>query len=122
MFEENTVSTLNGIDRAMMLLREAYEKDPDHFDLSDLIKRTAIVGDLTLQLSVVGADGFTKGTTQLGGEKALERVYVGDRQQFRAQVDAKTDDLFIGTPVTGRLYCKGIVPGDVEIHEAVVAG
>ena len=106
LFEENTVSTLNGIDRAMMLLREAYEKDPDHFDLSDLIKRTAIVGDLTLQLSVVGADGFTKGTTQLGGEKAIERVYVGDRQHFRAQVDAKTDDLFIGTPVTGRLSGK----------------
>jgi diguanylate cyclase (GGDEF)-like protein len=103
LFEEHTSSTINGIDRALMLLREAYEKDPDHFDLRDLTKRTASVGDLTFQLGVVGADGFTRGTTQRDADKAFERVYVGDREQFRAQVDAKTDDLFIGRPATGRL-------------------
>jgi diguanylate cyclase (GGDEF)-like protein len=99
--EENIVSTLNGIDRALLLLREAYERDPDHFDLRDWTKR-AIVTDLTLRLSVVGADGFMIGTTQLGAGDVFERVYLGDREYFLAQVDAKTDDPFIGKPVTGR--------------------
>jgi diguanylate cyclase (GGDEF)-like protein len=99
--EENIVSTLNGIDRALLLLREAYERDPDHFDLRDWTKR-AIVTDLTLRLSVVGADGFLLGTTRLGAGDVFEPVYLGDREYFLAQVDAKTDDAFIGKPVTGR--------------------
>src|ERR1700722_7199080 len=103
LFEENIVSTFKGIDRAMLLLREAYERDPAHFDLQEWTKRAAIVGDLTLQLSVVGADGFTVDSTQLGAGSPFERVYLGDREHFLAQVDGKTDDLFIGRPVTGRL-------------------
>jgi hypothetical protein len=71
--EENIVSTLNGIDRALLLLREAYERDPDHFDLRDWTKR-AIVTDLTLRLSVVGADGFMMGTTRLGAGDVFERA------------------------------------------------
>jgi diguanylate cyclase (GGDEF)-like protein len=103
LFEENTVSALNGIDRSLLLLREAYEKDPDHFDLRDWTQRTAIVSDLTLLVTVTGADGFTLATTQLGADKPFERVYLGDREHFFAQVDAKTDDLFIGKPLLGRL-------------------
>jgi diguanylate cyclase (GGDEF)-like protein len=103
LFEENIVSTFNGVDRAMLMLREAYERDPARFDLREWTKRTAIVGDLTLQLSVVDADGFTMDTTQLGAETAAERVYLGDREYFLAQVDGKVDELFIGRPQTGRI-------------------
>jgi len=52
---------------------------------------------------VTGADGFTLATTQPGADKPFERVYLGDREHFFAQVDAKTDDLFIGKPLLGRL-------------------
>ena len=103
LFEENIVSTFKGIDRAMLLLREAYERDPANFDLREWTQRTAIVGDLTLQLSIVGADGFTTASTQLGDNTVFERVYLGDREHFLAQVDGRSDDLFIGKPVTGRL-------------------
>ena len=53
LFEENTISTLGGVDRAMLLLREAYERDPVDFDLRDWSKRTALIGDLTIQIGVV---------------------------------------------------------------------
>jgi hypothetical protein len=74
LFEESIVSTFKGIDRSMLLLRQAYERDPAHFDLREWTQRTAIVGDLTLQLSVVGADGFTMGATQLGPDKAFKNA------------------------------------------------
>ncbi len=109
LFEDSTVSTLDGIDRTLLLLREAYEKDPDHFDLRDWTKRTTVVGDLIIQVSVVGAGGFTLGVAQLGSDKVFERVYLGDREHFLALVDAKTDDLFIGKPVVGRLSGKWTV-------------
>ena len=106
LFEESIVSAFKGIDRAMLLLRQAYERDPAHFDLREWTPRTSIIGDLTLQMSIVSTDGFTMRSTQLGPDKAFEGVYVGDREHFLAQVDATTDDLFIGKPVTGRLSGK----------------
>jgi hypothetical protein len=103
LFEENTVSRLNGIDRALLLLREAYERDPDRFDLRDWTKPTAIVSDLTLRLILVGVDGFTMSVARLGSDEVFKRVYLGDRDYFLNQVDAVTDDPFLGKPVTGRL-------------------
>src|SRR5580704_6832234 len=76
LFEENIVSTFKGIDRAMLLLRQAYERDPANFDLREWTQQTAIVGDLTLQMSIVSADGFTMRSTQLGPDKAFDGVYV----------------------------------------------
>jgi PAS domain-containing protein len=100
LFEENTVSTLSGIDRALMLLREAYEKDPDHFDLRDWSKRTALIGDLTVDIGVIGADGFNK--TSRATDPDRPPIYAGDREYFLAQVNAETDRLFVGKPVMGR--------------------
>jgi diguanylate cyclase (GGDEF)-like protein len=110
LFEENIVSTFKGIDRAMLLLRQAYERDPAHFDLREWTERTAIIGDLTLQLSVIGADGFTTETTQPDSNSSFDRIYLGDREHFLVQIDGRTDDLFIGRPVTGRLSGKWTVP------------
>jgi diguanylate cyclase (GGDEF)-like protein len=103
LIEENIVSTFKGIDRAMLMLREAHERDPAGFDLREWAGRTAIVGDLTLQLSVVGEDGFTLASTQLDADVPFKRVYLGDRDYFRAQVDGKADELVIGRPQIGRL-------------------
>ena len=102
LLEENTVSTLNGIDRTLLLLREAYERDPDHFELRNWVKPTATASDLALRLTLIGADGFTVSAARLGTDRVFERVYLGDRDYFLAQVDPKTDDPVIGTPVTGR--------------------
>jgi diguanylate cyclase (GGDEF)-like protein len=107
LFEANTVRIFEGVDRTLLLLREAYERDPAHFDLHDWSRRTALVGDFTLILRLIGPDGYTIDRTDFPGGPPLESMYVGDRDHFRAQVDANTDELFIDKPaigqVTGRL-------------------
>src|SRR3984957_6426138 len=102
LFEVNTVRTFEGVDRTLLLLREAYERDPKHFDLHDWSRRPALLGEFTMQLALIGPGGYTVDLTEAPGGP-LERTYLGDRDHFRAQVDAKTDELFIGTPVIGRL-------------------
>jgi hypothetical protein len=97
LFEENTVRTFEGADHVLLLLRELYERDPVHFNLSEWTKRTALVSDLTIQLSVIGADGFAVTSTL----PKTGNVYVGDREPFLAQAHAKTDEVFIGAPDTG---------------------
>src|ERR1700675_985018 len=92
LFEENTVQTFERFDRTLLLLRKSLEDDPDHFDLRDWAERTALVGDLTVQLALIGPDGFTIATT---ANYVGPPLYVGDREHFRAQVDATVDKLFI---------------------------
>jgi hypothetical protein len=65
-----------------------------------------LLGDPTFELTVIGADGFAVVTTISGGDNVFERFYVGDREQFLAQVDPKTDNLFISSPVMGRFSRK----------------
>ena len=102
LFEENTISTLDGVDRAMLLLREAYERDPDNFDLRDWSNRTALIGDLTIQMGVVGADGVATGRTTLALGPDWTPIYVGGREYFQAQRNTDTDRLFIGKPILRR--------------------
>jgi diguanylate cyclase (GGDEF)-like protein len=99
LFEENTVQTFERFDQILLLLRKSLEDDPDHFNLRDWATRTALVGDLTIQLAVIGADGFAKATTAYDHGRL---PYIGDREHFRAQVDATDDKLFISDPVFGR--------------------
>jgi hypothetical protein len=99
LFEKDAVSLLKGIDTIMLLLRQAYEEDPQHFDLIGLARKTGLGSDVPTEISLVNSDGYL--TQRTTGVSAAP-IYFGDRLHFRAQVDAKRDDLFVGTPVIER--------------------
>ena len=103
LFEENTIRLFKGVDRTLLLLRLAYEKNPDGFDLRQWAEQTSLLGDLTIQAALIGADGYMKGsTTGYSGAP----LYLGDREHFLAQVNAKSDELYISKPVKGRASGK----------------
>jgi len=99
LFEENTVQTLERFDRTILLLRKSIEDDPEHFDLREWAERTSLVGDLTIQLALIGPDGYLKATT-LNNDG--QPPYLGDREHFLAHVGTVTDKLFISKPIIGR--------------------
>jgi hypothetical protein len=63
LFEQNVVDVVERIDRTLLFLRKSFEDDPAHFDLRGWAKRTALVSDETIQLSLVGADGYQAAST-----------------------------------------------------------
>jgi diguanylate cyclase (GGDEF)-like protein len=99
LFEKDTVSLLKGIDTIMLLLRQAYEEDPKRFDLIKLARRAGLGTEVPTEISLVTSDGYL--TQRTTGDLPAP-FYLGDRLHFQAQVDAKKDDLFIGTPVVQR--------------------
>ena len=103
LFEENTEQTLLGIDRTLLLLRKGFEDDPGHFDLRNWVERTALIGGPTIQINMVGADGFMGPTTTNYSGPPL---YLGDRKHFSVHVGADTDELYISEPVLGRVSGK----------------
>ncbi len=99
LFEKDTVSLLKGIDTIMLLLRQAYEDDPQHFDLIRLADRARLGNDVATEIFLIAADGSLKQKTT---GIVRDSVYLGDRLHFRAQADPRHDDLFIGVPIVQR--------------------
>jgi diguanylate cyclase (GGDEF)-like protein len=103
LFELSTVDIFDRFDRTLLLLRKSYEDDPTHFDLLGWAGRTALVGDDTHQISLIGPDGFMiKSTTNYRGPP----LYLGDRDHFRKQQALEEDNLVISEPVLGRVTGK----------------
>src|ERR1700730_9096097 len=86
LFEEATIRLLKGVDQTILLIRLAYEENPENFDLNRLVDRTSLVGDLTIQASLIGPDGYLKSSS---AEYTGAPLYLGDREHFQVQVDAK---------------------------------
>ena len=103
LFEQNTIRLLKSVDQTLLLFRLAYEENPKSFDLRHWSERASFIGELTLQAAIIGPDGFLKATTT---EYSGAPMDLSDREHFRAHVDAKSDELYISRPVTGRASGK----------------
>jgi diguanylate cyclase (GGDEF)-like protein len=100
LFDDYTSRTLQGIDQTLLLFREAYESDPSHFELTRLSDQAHVIRDLTMQVALVGADGFMIAST---AAKSASPLYLGDREHFHAHIDRTVDELYISKPVLGRV-------------------
>jgi methyl-accepting chemotaxis protein/PAS domain-containing protein len=103
LFEVTTIRLLKDVDRTLLMMRLSYEDDPARFDLSRMARRASLVGDATVQTSLIGPDGYMKSSTTVYTGPPL---YLGDREHFQVHVTAKSDDLFVGKPVLGRASGK----------------
>ena len=104
LFEESTASMLRGVDRTLLLMRHESEENAAHFDLSHRAKWSNLPDDLTIQVALVGQDGYAK--TLVASNGIFAKAYVGDSKWFEQQRDAKDDQLVISTPKLGRLSNK----------------
>jgi diguanylate cyclase (GGDEF)-like protein/PAS domain S-box-containing protein len=104
LFEQNTTSMLRGVDRTLLLLRQAYEEDPAHSDLNALVKRSITTDDLTTQFAIADQDGHAKALIASNG--TFGTAYFGDRPYFQQQRDTNDDRLLVGNPTPGRLSNK----------------
>lgn len=102
-FEEHVVRAIKETDKTLLFLRAAYEKAPQGFDIQNWVDREYFRNDLTLQLSITGADGLMV-STNLG--PITSPIDLSDREHFKVHVNAKSDDLFISKPVLGRASGK----------------
>jgi diguanylate cyclase (GGDEF)-like protein/PAS domain S-box-containing protein len=103
LLEEYISREVRETDSKLLALRQAYQKDPDHFDIASWVAVTPPRDDLTLFFGIVGEDGFVK-QSSLGTSPST--LYVGDREYFKFQREASGDQLYISAPLTGRTRKK----------------
>jgi hypothetical protein len=107
LFEQNTASMLRDVDRTLILLRQIYENDPARFDFNNWVKRTIATEKLAAQFAIMGQDGWAK--TLSASQGIVSTVYLGDREYFQQQRNAKDDKLVVSSPMLGRLSNKWTV-------------
>jgi signal transduction histidine kinase/CheY-like chemotaxis protein/HPt (histidine-containing phosphotransfer) domain-containing protein len=102
-FEEYAQRTIKEVDKTLLILRQAHDVNPEAFDLPSFTGNDHFVNDVTLQIALIGRDGYLK-STNLGPQTAPTDL--SDREHYRVQRDSDTDELFISKPVLGRTSGK----------------
>jgi diguanylate cyclase (GGDEF)-like protein len=102
-FEEHLVRTLKDADRTLHIVRNAYERSPETFDLASWSKEEHALEGPTFQIVIIGPDGFMKATTEGPRSSPLD---LRDREHFRVHINAQDDNLFISKPLIGRVTGK----------------
>ncbi len=89
---------LSGIDLALLQLRREWDGDAARFDPLARALLASLPSGAVSHVTVVGADGHTV----YNSLDNAERVFVGDREHFKAHLDG-ADRLIVGAPVLSRL-------------------
>ena len=98
--EEYVNRVVQQSDEALLALRRAYQKDPEHFDIAMWVAQTRYANNLAVEYGIANGKGYVVKTSH-GAE--TPPVYVGNRENFTAQRDARIDELYISAPVFGQL-------------------
>ena len=107
LFEKDTIRLLKSIDTILLLLRQAYQNDPENFDLINTARMSGLVGDVATEFGQITAIGYLIRSTS---GPLVTPIYVGDRKHFIAHLDNPKDELFIGDPVFLRSTGKYSIP------------
>jgi signal transduction histidine kinase/ActR/RegA family two-component response regulator len=96
---ETTLASFDTIDQTLKDLREAYQRDPAHFNLRTWFADHRFGTGLIIQASIVGPDGIVVQSNL----PLAARTDLSDREHVRFQKDSTGDEMFISKPVLGRV-------------------
>ena len=101
-FAENTLSITRRIDEMLHDLRQRWTGD--HAAFAEYVqRRQTYMADIAFQVAIIDTDGYLAYSNLA---PATNRVFLGEREHFRFHKDHDTDQLFISTPVKGKVSGK----------------
>jgi signal transduction histidine kinase/CheY-like chemotaxis protein/HPt (histidine-containing phosphotransfer) domain-containing protein len=101
-FEENIVRSLSAVDQTLVYVREAYERDPAHFDIGAWTRSTTLA-ETAFQIALIDRRGIMRASTLPSSGPPPD---LSDREHFRVHVDNPRDEMFISKPIFGRVSNK----------------
>ena len=106
-FEESVIRSVSEIDKTLLLLRERYLLDPQHFDIRRIAANPLYSSDLAKNAALIDADGFMVNS---GSSLVGQRYDLRDREHFKVFLKDPSDRLYIGRPIVGRASNTWVVP------------
>jgi signal transduction histidine kinase/ActR/RegA family two-component response regulator len=105
-FEEDVARSIKDIDKTILFIRKAYVADPKGFDLPAWTSNAYLLHDLTVQIALIGPNGFLLSTNVARQPDPMD---LSDREHFRVHLNGQEDTLFVSKPVLGRATGKWTV-------------
>lgn len=102
-FEEHVIRSIEEVDKTLLLLRAAYERDPAKFDIVSFTSNPHFLNSLIFQVTLIGPDGYMV-ANNLG--PPASPVDLRDREHYLVHLQRAADELFISKPVLGRASGK----------------
>lgn len=115
-FEEQSFWLVSTVDQLLRAAKAQFEADPASFDIAPILRRQPLPSGFTVQMSVVGADGYLLSSSLGLGPDARITNYL-DRAHISAHVRQDTGSLFIGPPIIGRLSGKWSLPVSLRLNK-----
>ncbi len=97
-FEAHVIHSVQENDRMLVVLRTAYEKDPEHFDFAAWTNDPAFRNDLARQFTITDARGILVKSSAF---PIAGRINVGHLDHFGDHMERREDRLRISAPVIG---------------------
>lgn len=98
-FEESTRRTVSQIDQILLSARAFYSVRGDRFNFDDWVRTQTLPDKMTAAIAMADQNGHVFADTL----PMPHAVSIADRRHFLAQIDPSHDDLYISTPILGRI-------------------
>ena len=98
--EQHTIKAIHQVDQITRFIKYEFEKSPEHFDLRTTVDKGVVQSDTLIQISLIDKDGKLITTTAENDPKPID---LSDREHFLIHKRENDDQLFISTPVLGRI-------------------
>src|SRR5262245_34330130 len=95
---KDTVRLFKQADAKLLVLRQAYERDPEHFDFSANAEPLGVISESTINLALINADGYLIARTH-SPLPNNSPFFIGDAEHFQAQIHPAGDELYIALPL-----------------------
>lgn len=98
-FEAHVIRSVQEIDKMLLILRTAYERDPAHFDFASWTNNQAFRSDLIWHFTITDEEGIV---TMSSAFPITRRIDVSHFDYFRDHLESREDRLRISTPMIGQ--------------------
>ncbi|WP_445376299.1 ATP-binding protein [Niveispirillum fermenti] len=115
-FEEQSYWVLSSVDNLLHTAKAEYEGDPGGFDIPVFLREHALPAGFSVQMSIVGADGYLLMSSLGMGPDARITNYL-DRPHIIVHAHQDTGRIFIGAPIVGRLSGKWSLPISIRVND-----
>ncbi|WP_165772309.1 ATP-binding protein [Niveispirillum lacus] len=115
-FEEQSFWILSSVEQTLRTAKAEYESDPLVFSLREFLGQHAMPQGFTVQISLIGPDGYLLDSTLPLGPEARITNYL-DRVHISTHLRQDTGSIFIGPPIVGRLSGKWSIPISLRLNK-----
>jgi diguanylate cyclase (GGDEF)-like protein len=98
--EQHTIKAIHQVDQITRFVKYEFEKNPDRFELRSTVEKGVVQSDTLVQVAIINEHGLLVAST---AEANPEPIDLSDREHFKVHEHENDDQLYISTPVLGRV-------------------